>query len=98
VDDWLRTFRLFDLDSGEAILRRHFESVTRRDLVGELAVPDPDAVVAYVESTRYSLEPQLPPDLAWPDALAAIRSAVDDEIRTTGAFRSRTHTGILTCH
>jgi len=40
------------LDRGEALLRTAFTSVTRHDFVGQLRVPSPEPVVAYVRSMR----------------------------------------------
>jgi ubiquinone/menaquinone biosynthesis C-methylase UbiE len=40
------------LDQGEALLRSAFESVTRHDFAGQLQVPGPEPVVAYVRSMR----------------------------------------------
>jgi ubiquinone/menaquinone biosynthesis C-methylase UbiE len=97
VADWMRTFRRFDLDGGEAILRRYFDTVERRDFRGELEVREVDPVVDYVASTRSSLEPQLPHGLAWDDALVAVRTAVEHDVGHTGAFRSATHSGLLVC-
>ena len=40
------------LDQGEALLRSAFASVTRHDFAGQLRVPSPEPVAAYVRSMR----------------------------------------------
>ena len=78
------------LDQGEARLRSVFESVTRHDFAGELRVPGPEPVVAYVRSMRETArlpdpEPLVEAVAGW---LKAARGAV---------FRVTTHSGCLIC-
>ena len=40
------------LDQGEALLRAEFASVTRHDFAGQLRVPSPEPIAAYVRSMR----------------------------------------------
>lgn len=76
------------LDQGEALLR--FTSVTRHDFAGQLLVPGPEPVVAYVRSMR---ETARLPD---PEPLV---EAVTDRLRAApgAVFRVTTHSGCLVC-
>jgi SAM-dependent methyltransferase len=78
------------LDQGEAMLRSQFTSVTRHDFAGQLRVPDPEPVAAYVRSMR---ETARLPD---PEPLV---EAVTDRLRAApgAAFRVTTHSGCLVC-
>ncbi len=97
VPEWFRSFRRFSLDNAEALLRESFAEVTIADYAGELVVDEVDPVVAYIASARSNLEPQLPDGLRWADAMARVREAVRHEVERSGAFRSRTHTGVIVC-
>lgn len=78
------------LDQGEALLRSVFTSVTRHDFAGQLLVPGPEPVVAYVRSMR---ETARLPD---PEPLV---EAVADRLRAApgAVFRVTTHSGCLVC-
>lgn len=79
------------LDDGEALLRTVFSSVTRHDFPGELRVPGPEPVAAYVRSTSGTLghddQERLVADVlarAFPDG-------------SGGLFKVTTHAGCLVC-
>ncbi|MGH3173190.1 MAG: hypothetical protein ACRDPF_04895, partial [Streptosporangiaceae bacterium] len=78
------------LDQGEALLRSAFTSVTRHDFAGQLLVPGPEPVVAYVRSMR---ETARLPD---PEPLV---EAVTDRLRAApgAVFRVTTRSGCLVC-
>lgn len=78
------------LDQGEALLRSAFTSVTRHDFVGQLRVPSPEPVAAYVRSMRETAR------LA--DA-GPLVEAVTSRLRTDtdAVFRVTTHSGCLVC-
>jgi len=88
----------FTLENGGAYLERAFAGVELRDWRdSELVVTDADAVVSTFASLRYTLEPALRPDVPWYAFLARVRSAVETEIRRTGAFRIGEHGGLFIC-
>jgi SAM-dependent methyltransferase len=69
------------LDDGEELLASHFTSVVRHDFTGELLIPGPQPVEAYVRS------------MSLPDSHAILRRIATDG----GPFRIRTHSGCLIC-
>jgi SAM-dependent methyltransferase len=97
VPEWFRSFRRFSLDNAEDYLRASFDDVVLVDHRGDLVVDQVDPVVAYVASARSNVEPQLPPGLGWDDAMDRVRAAVTRTVERDGAFRSVTHSGVLTC-
>lgn len=78
------------LDQGEALLRSAFTSVTRHDFVGQLRVPSPEPVAAYVRSMRETAR--------LPDA-GPLVAAVTSRLRADpgAVFRVTTHSGCLIC-
>jgi SAM-dependent methyltransferase len=81
---------LVSLDQGTDLLTRFFTSVTRHDFTGELVLPGPEPVEAYVRSlgiTRDAAE------------LDRIVAAVSSRLPfgADGQFRVRTHAGCLIC-
>ena len=76
------------LDQGEALLRSAFESVTRHDFAGQLQVPGPEPVVAYVRSMRETSR--------LPDPESLVEAVADRLQAAPGAvFRVTTHSGCL---
>ncbi len=82
----------FDLDDAQAVLRRHFTDVRRVDLHGEVVVPDPEPVVAFIASTSAWY-----PGAGHAGVLDRIRDAMAEVIEVDGVFRFRTHIGVLVC-
>jgi SAM-dependent methyltransferase len=78
------------LDQGEALLRSVFTSVTRRDFAGQLRVPNPEPVAAYVRSMRETAH--------LPDARPLV-GAVTSRLRAApgDVFQVTTHSGCLVC-
>jgi hypothetical protein len=73
-----------------ARLRSAFESVTRHDFAGQLRVPGPDPVVAYVRSMRETAR--------LPDPEPLVEAVADRLQAAPGAvFRVTTHSGCLIC-
>ena len=97
VEDWMRSFRRFSLDDAAELLGAAFDDVRVEHFEGELVVDEVDPVVAYVASARSNLEPQLPSGLTWEEALRRVQAVVAREVEGGGAFRSRTHSGVLVC-
>jgi SAM-dependent methyltransferase len=78
------------LDKGDAPLRTAFTSVTRHDFVGQLRVPSPEPVVAYVRSMRETA--RLPDPEPLVEAVASRLRAAPGAV-----FRVTTHSGCLVC-
>ena len=78
------------LDQGEALLRAEFASVTRYDFAGQLRVPSPEPIAAYVRSMREASR--------LPDS-GPLAEAVNGRLRAApdGLFRITTHSGCLVC-
>jgi SAM-dependent methyltransferase len=78
----------FDLDSAEALMRRMFDTVDRHDLRSQVRVPEPEPVVAFIDSTR-----------SWygdgPEVLPHVTRLVSAAIERDGAFTFATHSGFL---
>ena len=79
------------------LLRQAFDSVTVEVFERETLVPEADAVVAFVDSTRAWTATLLPADLPWATFLAAVRVRVDAEVEAQGAWRLGSQVGIVTC-
>jgi SAM-dependent methyltransferase len=75
---------------GEALLRAEFASVTRHDFAGQLRVPSPEPVAAYVRSMREAA--RLPDSRPLAEAVTGRLRAAPD-----GFFRITTHSGCLVC-
>jgi len=78
------------LDQGEALLRSAFKSVTRHDFAGQLRVPSPEPVAAYVRSMREAAR--------LPDAGPLVEAVTGMLRADPGAvFQVTTHSGCLVC-
>jgi len=78
------------LDQGEALLRSAFTSVTRHDFAGQLRVPNPEPVAAYVRSMRETAR--------LPDARPLVEAVTSRLRAAPGAvFQVTTHSGCLVC-
>jgi hypothetical protein len=82
-----------DLDRAQRLAEAVFTEVRRIDLAGEVRVPDPAPVLAFLDSQRSFTGRGLPVD----EVLAAAAELVADTIGTVGAYRFGTHVGILAC-
>ena len=83
----------FNLDEAETAAHRHFRHVDRSDLTGAAAVPSAAPVVAFIASTAsWYGDPA-----AYGPVLNRVAARVNEIIARDGAFRFRTHVGILAC-
>jgi SAM-dependent methyltransferase len=90
---WRREgWRRFALRAAEDTARRHFARVQRMDFTGEIVVPDPEPVVAFVGSLGPWTRPAM-----FDRVLDRIRDRVAGIIARDGAFRIRTRIGVLVC-
>ena len=84
--------RRFALGRAEAVAGRYFAGVRRLDYAGDIAVDDAEPVVAFVESLG-----AWAPQAHLPAVLDGVRRRVCQAIEADGAFRLKTHIGILVC-
>jgi SAM-dependent methyltransferase len=83
----------FSLDEAEAAARRHFRGVDRTDIIGTVAVPEAAPVVAFIASTAsWYGDPA-----TYAPVLDRVAVRVNEIIARDGAFRFRTHVGLLAC-
>ncbi|MBN1284770.1 MAG: methyltransferase domain-containing protein [Anaerolineae bacterium] len=85
----------FQLDNGSMLLARHFHAVARYDLPVTLTFHDIDTVLLYLESTRTSHEPDLPPGIAWDALMQIMRAQVEQIIGYFGKMEVDNVSGIL---
>jgi SAM-dependent methyltransferase len=83
------------LDSGEALLRTVFSSVTRHDFAGELLIPEVEPIEAYVRSMSRAQALADPAPLI--EAVLAKNPNAPIRNGPDGLFRVRTHAGCLVC-
>lgn len=81
------------LEYAEELARARFTEVRRIDLRGEVVVPEPGPVLAFLDSQRAITGRGLPVDAV----LAAAGRLLADSIARVGAFRFTSHVGILVC-
>lgn len=87
----------FLLENGATVLRAGFASVERRESRWTLRVPETEAVVRYVESTRHWREALMPDGVGWAEAMGRIRERVAADVAKTGAFEVTYHEGLFVC-
>lgn len=85
----------FSLESGQRLLSRHFYAVARYDLPSTLVFPEPEPVLAYLESMRDLQEPLLPEGIAWEDFMGVMREQVTRLIAHTGKMTVHKLSGAL---
>jgi len=90
-----RWFKRFNLDSGE-LLSACFDHVEVYRSDRMLHVPEPEPVVAFLDST--SQPPGvLPPDVDWPDVVAEMHRAAAERIAIEGSFTVTASMGVFVC-
>jgi hypothetical protein len=87
--------RRFSLEVASELIGQVFGAYDVSHLRAEVAVPDAEVVLAYVDSMRDTAR-LLPDGLTWSDYLAAAGRRVRAEIDRSGVFSLTTHGGILT--
>jgi SAM-dependent methyltransferase len=87
----------FNLENGAALLSTAFARVERYDAASPLLIPDPAPVLAYLDSTRATREPSLPPGVTWPAVRAEAARIVAEKIARDQVFRVSSHAGIFLC-
>jgi ubiquinone/menaquinone biosynthesis C-methylase UbiE len=87
----------FSTQSGTAMLRRQFSSVTLRTHEASLSIPTAQPVVAYVASIREPILAWTGEPLDFDAVLDDVGAKVDQVIRAQGNFRSTTRMGVFIC-
>lgn len=85
----------FNIETGTALLRQHFSTVTLETCPSTIRLQDPEPYVHYFDSTRSFWQPA-PDDQIWHRALAMIRQAIQEEIDREGEFTDEKNFGIFT--
>ncbi len=81
-----RSSERFCLENGFQMLGRHFYAVARYEVPSVLIFPSVEPVMAYLQSTRATREPQLPPDVKWDDVMKMIEDQLSQLIALRGEF------------
>ncbi|MBV8303426.1 MAG: class I SAM-dependent methyltransferase, partial [Acidimicrobiia bacterium] len=89
-------FARFNLENGVSLLRAAFEHVEARRLRSELRIPDPDPVVAFLDSQSLP-EGVLPDGLDWSAVVAEMRARTAARIAANGFFSVTLCMGVLVC-
>lgn len=85
----------FTLENGARQLARHFQAVARYDVPSALHFPEVDPAVAYLDSTRNMLAPELPEAVDWDEFMDVIEKQIERLIRRDGELRVRKLAGVL---
>ena len=84
----LVALRGFTAENGPALMAAAFDDVRVEQYPGDLAVPAPEPILAYLISMAD--EPLAP------SQVACVRAAVESRIAADGVFRVRKHTVLMT--
>jgi SAM-dependent methyltransferase len=95
VEPW-NWFRRFNLDNGAPMMRAEFESVDVRPLQRELRVPEPEPVVAFLDSQSLP-DSVLPEGLDWSKVVAEMHARAAARIAEEGFFGVTVRLGVLVC-
>ena len=95
VEPW-RWFARFNLDNGVSLLGAGFDQVEVQRLERELRIPDPEPVVAFLDS-RALPTGAVPADVEWGDVVAEMRRRAAARIAEEGSFRVTARMGVFVC-
>ncbi len=85
----------FHLENGLNILTRHFHAVARYDHPASLVFPSVDPMMAYLDSTRSSHEPELPEGLKWEHLMDVMLNQIDQIIGYFGKMEIDKLSGVF---
>ncbi len=86
---------LYALENGVRYLARHFYAVVRHDLPQMLVFHEADPVIAYFESWRPMVEPQLPAGIDWSALMLVMREQVERMLGHFGELSVNKISGVL---
>ena len=84
----------FNLDNGATVLGETFDVVAVDRTRGTFKFPDPEPVLAWVQSLRPGLEGGIE-DATWPDVMDELRRVVAHEIEAHGTFAANKDSGLV---
>lgn len=84
----------FNLDNGATVLGKTFDVVAVDRTTGTFEFPDPEPVLAWVQSLRPGLEGGIE-DATWTDVMGELRRVVAHEIETHGIFAVGKDSGLV---
>jgi SAM-dependent methyltransferase len=87
----------FTTQTGTAMLKREFSSVTLRTLDVPLSIPTAQPVITYVNSIREPTLALIGEPLDFDAVLDDIAMQVEQVIQAKGSFRATTHMGVFIC-
>ncbi|MEM6283113.1 MAG: class I SAM-dependent methyltransferase [Chloroflexota bacterium] len=85
----------FALENGARMLARHYYAVVRYDLPSALEFDEVDPIMDYLESTRDTREPQLPPNVSWDQVMLIMREQLSNLIATLDKLVVEKLSGVL---
>ena len=77
------------------LLAQHFRAVARYDMPSAFHFPEPEPVIAYLNSMRALREPQLPEGVAWEEFMDVMERQITRLIRHFGELQVHKLTGVL---
>ena len=84
----------FNLDSGASVLGKAFDVVAVDRTRGTFRFPDPEPVLAWVQSLRPGLEDEIE-DATWRDVMSELRRIVVHQIEAHGTFAAGKDSGLV---
>ena len=84
----------FNLDNGATVLGEAFEVVAVDRTRGTFKFPDPEPILAWVQSLRPGLEDEME-DATWTDVMGELRRVVAHEIEAHGTFAAGKDSGLV---
>jgi len=95
VEPW-NWFSRFNMENGAPMLRAAFEHVDAHPLTRELRVPEPEPVVAFLDSQSIP-DGVLPEGLDWSEVVAEMHRGAAERIAAEGFFGVTVRMGVLVC-
>ncbi|WP_159030516.1 class I SAM-dependent methyltransferase [Streptomyces sp. CB01201] len=87
----------FNLENGQMVMGKMFESVVRHDLKLTMSITEPEAVIRYIDSTRDWREELLPVGVHWSSVMSELRHRVLRSVQRAGAFTVTAREGVFVC-
>ncbi|MBV9411181.1 MAG: class I SAM-dependent methyltransferase [Acidimicrobiia bacterium] len=95
VERW-SWFARFNLENGHSLLESSFEDVQRRLSERELRIPEPEPVVAFLDSQALPAG-VVPSDVDWSEVVVEMRRRAAERIAKEGFFGVTIRMGVLIC-